>query len=370
MRSRKKVLHILGTLERGGAEMSLLRMLPLLSNDIESIFVTMGRKGSLAEKFEQAGIQVFSVEQRHFFDITSYGRLLRLLRRITPDLIVTHLLYTDILGRLFIQTFTPFKVISSLATTYNFPRYWPARLFEKWSHRLCAGYMANSHSVKRAYVERFGVPEEKIAVIQTGMDTEAFTALTPDEHLRQNLGIAPEDIVIICVANLHPNKGHRYLLEAFEVVHAHYPHTKLLIVGDGIEKVALLRQVTTYTSKEAILFLGKRSDVPALLALSHIFALPTFFEGMCNAIMEAMARGIPIVTTDIAENRELVTHEQTGLLCPLQESVLLAEAIERLIRDEALRHNLGQRAAQEMQEKYALKSTAERWKRYYLTTAE
>lgn len=370
MESRKKIIHIVSTLERGGAEISLLRMLPLLKDNIESIFVTIGSKGSLAEKFEEAGIRVFSVKQTHLLDIASYGRLIRLLKHIAPDLIITHLLYTDILGRFFIQLFTPFKVISSLATTYNFPRYWPARLFERFSHRLCAGYMANAHSVKQAYVEKFGVPEKKITVIQTGMDTEAFAALTPDNHLRQELGIEPEDIVIICVANLHPNKGQRYLLEAFEAVHAHYPHTKLLIVGDGTERENLLHQVTSYTSKEAILFLGKRSDVPALLALSHIFALPTFFEGMCNAIMEAMARGIPIVTTDITENRELVTHEQTGLLCPLQESQFLTQALERLILDEALRQNLGHKAAQEMQEKYALKPTAERWGKYYLATAK
>lgn len=364
---RRKIVHIINTLERGGAEMSLLRMLPLLNDEIESVFITLKQKGSLTGQFQNHGIRVITLAQKSAFDFYSLKKLRKILRELSPDLVITHLLYPDIVGRFFIQFFLPCKVISSIVTTYNSSRYFIARLFERFTHPICAGYMANAHAVKQAYVEKFKVPENKITVIQTGMDTNFFKTLEPKDSLRQELGIKPGDTVIICVANLHPNKGHAYLLEAFEKAYKQNHPIKLLIVGDGIEKENLKRQTIDYNSKNSILFLGQRPDVPDLLALSDIFALATFFEGMCNAIMEAMARGIPIITTDITENRELVTNGKTGLLCPLRDSNSLAQALTRLINDSELRIVMSNNAAEEMEEKYSLHIIASRWKNFFVS---
>lgn len=370
MSQKKKIVHIINTLERGGAEMSLLRMLPLLHDDFENVFITIKQKGSLAEKAENHEIQVISINQKNPSDISSLRKLKKTLQEISPDLVVTHLLYPDIIGRFFIQLFLPCKVISSIVTTYNSPHYWAARLFERLTHHRCVGYIANANTVKDTYVKKFHVPEEKITVLPTGMDTEAFAALRPNENLRHELGIQSTDTVIICVANLHPNKGHYYLLCAFEEAYKNNKNIKLLIVGDGIEKENLLKQVEGYQSKDAILFLGKRSDVPDLLALSDIFALATFFEGMSNAIMEAMAAGLPIITTDIPENQELVTHKKTGLLCPLKDSKCLTQALVELINNKESRLFLGKNAAQEMKKKYNLQITKGHWKRFFLLMSE
>ena len=367
MSSKKRIVHLIPTLERGGSEMSQLRMLPLLNNTLESIFITLKKKGSLAKNFEDASIQVIEINQKHFFDFASYLKLRNVLQELAPNLIVTHLLYADIIGRFFVQFICSAKVVSSLATTYNFSQYWPARLFERLTHYFCAGFITNAETVKKTYIQKFKVSEDKITVLTTGMDIEAFRTLKPDESLQQSLGIASTDTVIICVANLHINKGHAYLLSAFEILYQSHRSIKLVLVGGGEERKNLLRQVSTYSSKNAILFLGKRSDVPALLTLSHIFALPTFFEGMCNAIMEAMACGLPVVTTDIEENRELVTDEKTGLLCPIKNVPVLVRALERLITDKTLARTLGDNGRASMQAHYNLKLTAKRWQDFYLS---
>lgn len=367
MNTRKKIVHLIPTLERGGSEMSQLRMLPLLGNQIESIFVTIGQKGTLAPQFEERGIKVFALEQRSVFDFPSYPRLVRLLKELGPNLIVTHLLYADLIGRFIIQIFLPCRVIASLATTYNFPRYFLARLIERFSKYFASGYIANAEIVKKTYIEKFGVPEKNITVLTTGMDTTMFRSLTADNALREELGISDTDTVLICVANLHVNKGHTYLLSAFEQIHKTHPQTKLLLVGDGSERVALENQRLAYNSKEAILFLGKRSDVPKLLALSHIFILPTFFEGMCNAIMEAMAAGLTVVTTNIPENHELIIHEKTGLFCPVRDTECLVQTLTRLLDHPDDITRLGTAAAQSMEERYELHASALRWKNFFLS---
>ncbi len=370
MSQKKKILQLIRTLEIGGCEGALLRMLPLIKDDIEHIILTLQKKGSLAPLFEKEGIRIIALEQKNLLDIPSYFRLKKILQEIQPHLIVTNLLHSDIVGRLFIQFIVPCRVVSSLVTTYNFGPYWPARLFERSTKYLANRYMANAESVKYVYVKKFGVNPQKISVLPRGIDTDFFSNIMPDPELQMKLGITETDHVAICVANLHPNKGHRFLLEAFEKLYKTKKNIKLLLVGEGQEKENLLRQVEAYQSKNNILFLGKRDDVPKLLQLSHVFVLPTFFEGMSNAIMEAMASGLPTITTDIPENQELITHNEHGLLCPIGESKCLEKSLELLFVDTELANSLGKNAQKKMQEKYNFPKTTSDWKNFFLQMAK
>lgn len=365
MESRKRIVQLIITLEVGGCESALLRMLPLLDKAFEHTIITLRKKGPLASAFKNKGIRVIAIEQKSIFDISSYIRLKRTLQDMNPDLIMTNLLHADFIGRFFIQFFVPCKVISSLVTTYNFKRYWLARLFERLSKGLADGYMANSESVKKTYVEKFHVPEKKITVIPAGIDTNLFLSIEKDIILKEELGIPLDNRVIICVGSLHKNKGHRFLLSAFEEIYNTYPHTKLLIVGSGVEKDALLKQIERYQSKNAICFLGRRDDVPKLLRLSDVFILPTFFEGMSNAIMEAMAAGLPIITTDIPENKEIVHHEQTALLCPVGDAQCLSESLKRLLDSPSLATSLAEKARVEITKKYNFIDTTRQWNDFF-----
>ncbi len=363
--ARKKVVHLIRTLEVGGCEMALLRMLPLTNDTFEHIIVTLEDQGILAERFKNEHITVIALMQRNLLDAWSYVRLRHIIKDISPDLIITHLLHADIVGRLYVQYIVRCNVISSIVTTYNFKGYWAARVFERLTKGIAKGYMANSSSVKETYVTRFHVREHKITVVPRGIDIDSFSNINNAQPLQKELGISPSDFVIICVANLHPNKGHRYLFTAFEMLFMTHPHSKLLIVGTGREKENLLSQISDYQSKNAILFLGKRDDVANLLQISHVFALPTFFEGMSNAIMEAMASGLPIVTTNIPENKELVTHNKTGFLCPPGDSVCLTKMIEQLMGDKSVAYSLGKNGNEEMRERYNLQTTSNLWKSYF-----
>lgn len=339
----KKIIHLIQSLDSGGCENMLLRTLPLLT-DFEHKIITLKHPGELAEKINEKNITVINIGRKGFFDIFSYIRLLKTIKKIKPDLIFTYLFHADAIGRIFLQIFTETKIIPFLRTTYNYKKYWLARLFEKLTKFFVKNYLANSESVKNFYVEKIGVKKEKITVIPNGIDVDFYDKIERNENLRESFGLKKEDLAIICVANLHINKGHKYLLEAFEKLHSSPPFQggelkrglKLLIIGDGKEKRSLLNQIKNYQSKNNVLFLGKRNDVPQLLKISDIFVLPTLFEGMSNAIMEAMACRLAIITTDIPENRELIENEKNGILVPIKNTIELKKQLFSILRDREL----------------------------------
>ncbi len=346
--AKKKIIHLIQSLDNGGCENMLLRTLPLL-NDFEHLVVTLKTRGDLANQIEKMGIKVVSIEQKSLLDILAYFKLAREISRFNPRLIITYLFHADSIGRLFIQAISKTPVIPFLRTTYNHRKYWPPRLFEKLTKYFVKNYLANSESVKSFYTEKISVKKEKITIIPNGIDTNFYNKIARDENLRKSLGIKKEELAIICVANLHINKGHKYLLEAFEKVFCHSradgnSALHLLLVGDGDEKESLLNQSKNYQSKDNILFLGKQNDVSRLLKISDIFVLPTLFEGMSNALMEAMACGLAIITTDIPENQELIENNKTGLLVPVKNINLINKALENLIEDKSLRNKLGNNA--------------------------
>jgi len=372
MENKRKIIHLIQALDNGGCENMLLRTLPLLT-DFEHKIITLNHKGELAEQFERKKIDVRNIDQKNLWDIFSYFRLLKEIKKEKPDLIFTYLFHADFVGRLFLQVFLchsraggkPVRIIPSLRTTYNHKKYWSARLFEKLTRSFVKNYMANSQSIKNFYVKNIGVDPEKITVIPNGIDTAFYGKIERDENLKENLNIKKSELVIICVANLHINKGHKYLLEAFENVYAENNNIKLLLVGDGNEKENLLKQIENYSSKNNILFLGKRTDVPQLLKISDIFVLPTLFEGMSNAIMEAMATGLPIITTDIPENRELITSNEVGILIPTQNAIEIQKNISLLLENETLRKSLGGNVRKEINEKFEIGKITREISKFY-----
>jgi glycosyltransferase involved in cell wall biosynthesis len=372
--ARKKVLHIIQSLDNGGWENALLRLLPLLTDEFEHYVITLRELGELAPQFAEKGIPVTAVHWKGFLDFAGYQRLLSETHQFAPDVVITYLFHADAIGRIFLQKKISAPLISFLGTTYNYPKYWPARIFERLTKKYVCHYLANSPAVRDFYVKEIGILKEKITTISTGIDTEYFDNIVLDPKLRESLGVAPDDFVIICVANLHPNKGHRYILEAFEQLHNPSSPSfqgeelkrglKLLLIGDGTERENLERQTMNYRSKKNILFLGRRTDVPKLLRISDCFVLPTLFEGMSNAIMEAMASGLPVITTDIPENKVLIRNGETGILVATHSTDEIADNIRKIISSKS---SLGENARNFMKENFSIALSARKLSNFLST---
>ncbi len=196
-----------------------------------------------------------------------------------------------------------------------------------------------SQYVRRQLIER-GVPAARVESIYTPVVLHA-----PVEHstLREELSLTGSDIIAGCVAVLRPNKGHRELIAAIAPLMARFPALHLVIVGGGSPVYEqLVEYIAELKLSDRIHLMGTRRDVPNLLAGFDLFCLPTRQEAMGTAFIEAAASGLPVIGTDVGGVSEMMQHNVTGILVPLDDIEALRAALVKLIENPPLRVKMGQ----------------------------
>ena len=204
-----------------------------------------------------------------------------------------------------------------------------------------------------------GVPADRINMLPNGVDTR---------HAARNDHRLHDPACVLFVGRLHPQKGLDTLLHAFAALLHRSGHPVVLrIVGNGPLQATLVTLAEQLGISAAVEFAGQRNDIAGELDRADIFVLPSRAEGLSNALLEAMAAGLPVVVSDIPGNRDMVDHDHTGLVAPVDDAVELAEALQRLLRDARLRMDLGSAARRNTQRTYGLDGVAARYEDLYLT---
>lgn len=213
--------------------------------------------------------------------------------------------------------------------------YWQLRLLARKVDR----YLAVSREIADELVEDLGWPAEKVEVLYNAVDVERAAVQAPP-GLRAQLGGSETRPLVLTPARLNAQKGHDTLLEAIAAV----PNALFLLAGDGPERERLEARAAELGVAERVRFLGRREDIPQLLAACDVFALPSVYEGSSLAVLEAMAAGIAIVSSAIGGTEELIEDGRSGLLVPPGDAPALAAALRRLLGDPELRERLATRA--------------------------
>jgi glycosyltransferase involved in cell wall biosynthesis len=195
-------------------------------------------------------------------------------------------------------------------------------------------YLAVSRAIAADLVERYRWPATKIEVVHNAVEVERFGGEAPP-GLREELGASGRPLVFTS-ARLNDQKGHPVLLEAAAAL----PDAVFALAGEGPERGRLEGLAERLGVSERVRFLGRREDVPQLLAACDVFALPSLYEGTSLAVLEAMAARRAVVSSAIGGTDELIENGYTGLLVPPGDSGALALALRRLLGDAALREQL------------------------------
>jgi glycosyltransferase involved in cell wall biosynthesis len=209
--------------------------------------------------------------------------------------------------------------------------------------------LANATPIRDALISEDGFAPEQLRVIHNGVDTARFQKAKRDRaRLFPEVGDAK---LVVLVGNMHSDvKGHPWLIAAAPHVLSEFPDTRFVLAGDGECRGEFDRQVGELGLQQNFFFLGRRSDVPEVLANCDIAVLPSRAEGLPNAVLEYMAAGLPTVASRVGGNTELIQDGITGLLVPPEDAPSLATALLHLLRNPEWSRQLasnGQRLATE-----------------------
>lgn len=204
-----------------------------------------------------------------------------------------------------------------------------------WS--AAAAVVSNSQGLRELALETN--KKQKIDIIFNGINTVDFR---PSEALKRR----DKFIITPGASRITQRKGLRYLIEAVAALAPRYPHIFLRIMGEGNEKEALLKLVEARKMEDHVQFVGRipREEVMPYYQEASVFVLPSFNEGMSNAMLEALATGLPIIATQTGGTDELVENGENGLVVRMKDSADLAEKIEKVMQDETLRKKMGEKS--------------------------
>ncbi|MBZ0104389.1 MAG: glycosyltransferase family 4 protein [Sulfuricella denitrificans] len=245
----------------------------------------------------------------------------------------------------------------------------PANRPTRWLYEKAARHVVTTGEALRMQLHRDnGLPLNHLTSVPTGIDLSRFSPGDRAEA-RKTLGLAPEGLYLGIVSTLRSWKGHAYLLEAMTLLVEDYPDLRLVIVGDGPQRENLDRKINALALKDKVMLAGQRDDVPLWLRALDVFTLPSYGEeGVPQAIMQAMACGIPVVSTTVGAIGEAVADGVTGILVAPRDSAALTSALSRLLADLELRRGMGAAGAERARKYFGLDVMLDKMETVFINT--
>jgi len=279
--------------------------------------------------------QVHQIAMGGDADIGMIWRLMRLIRAERPDLVHLHSrrgadLWGGIAARL---TGTP----CVLSRRVDNPE---ARWQVALKYRLYDHVITISEGIRRVLLQE-GVPPQQVSCVRSAVDAAPYLAPVNRDTFLREFDFPSDAIVIGMVAQLIPRKGHRYLIEAVNLLRRDYANLRVLLFGKGPLQAELMQDIAKHGLQDVIRLAGFRSDLPQWLGGLDILAHPADMEGLGVSLLQASAAAVPIVTSRAGGLPEAVEDGVTGLLIAPRDVAGLRSALQRLLVDAALRHRLG-----------------------------
>jgi glycosyltransferase involved in cell wall biosynthesis len=350
-----KALLLCQNLRVGGAEELILGASTALpSVGIESGVVALTRRGPIADEIAAAGVPLHLVSgQPGPRDPAAFVRLVRLLQRERPDVVHTFLIAASIYGRLAAFAAGVPLVVAAEQNVYERK---PRRhiLVERALAARTYRVVACCEVVGRFYQQQVGVAPSKIAVIYNAVRFGGRPEPADSATARSVLGLADDAVVVGTLGRLTEQKGQRLLLHAFAELTRRVPSAVLLLAGAGPLRAELEAEAGRLEIREHVRFLGVRRDRETLYAAMDIFVLPSRWEGLSLALVEAMGAGRAVVATAVGGNPEVVQDRQTGILVPADDLSSLSAALGTLASDPRRRAMLGDAAAADARARFSI----------------
>ncbi len=363
---KHRVLHVLANLGAGGAErMAVHIVLGLNSKRFEPAVVAYsGRYGSdLEEKLDQAGIKTWFLGKGPGFGWRTYPRLHRVFREFSPEIVHTHVhvMRYAFPSLVYFKPKLMVHTVNNIAEREIEPR---ARWLQRLAYRRGVIPVAVAREVAVSLERLYGIGGCRVVLNCVPTDVYARPE-TPRTTWRAKHGFLEDDILIVCVARFAAQKNHALLLNAFSNGPAAHPKAHLVLAGEGVLRAELQQRVNELGLTNRVHFLGLRHDIPDVLGASDIFALSSDWEGNPLSVIEAMAAGLPIVSTAVGGVPELLQNGKQGFIVEPGHAEQIAEALMTLLDDATLRHEMGTAASARAKEKFDVSAMVKAYEELY-----
>jgi len=361
-----KVVHIVPMLCQGGAERVAVHIVSGLDRRrFEVAVISIWRRvGSDLERLlDSMDTRVSYLGKGPGFDSRTYHRLHRVLRDYRPDVVHTHLhvLRYALPSLLLLEHMPSLHTIHNLAEREIEPR---ARCIQRWALKHGVVPVAVSEEVAISLKRLYGI--QRCRVVLNGIPTNEFARpRTSRTEWRAREGFRDDQVLFVCVARFWAQKNHALLLNAFAQGPTADPKAHLVLVGEGILQEKLKEQAKNLGFAHKIHFLGLRSDIPDVLGAMDVFALSSDWEGNPLSVMEAMASGLPIVSTAVGGVPALFDNGREGLLVPRGDMEGFSGSMLFLLRDQETRRSMGAAAARRAKENFDVSKMVREYEQLY-----
>jgi len=365
-----KILFVITSSGIGGAEKVLYHTSTLLDPErYTSSICSLKEKGQIARQAETAGIAVHSLTmadgERAFGWISSLAALFRLTRylvKVRPTIVHSFLFRANIISRIAAFLARVPIIISSVRVMGGEKDYY--HRIEKVTSFMVDHYVTVSDSVKEHLIHKANILPGKITTIYNGVSPNGKKS-RGECSASGHFGLGPHDRVVLSVGRLHRQKGYDCLIRATATVKREVSTVKVLIVGEGEGENDLKNLVKSLDLSKEVIFTGLCLDVGKLYNFTSLFVLPSLWEGMPNAVLEAMAAAKPVVATRVGGVPELVVDGETGILVPPENPEALARAIADLLQNREQANRMGSAGRIRVQEHFSLTEMVAKTDRLY-----
>ncbi len=327
----------------GGSELNAVRTAELLvQNGHYVVVVTFSeQRTGMYARYRRAGIDVHGFPVGSLIGVNAARQIKRLgdfFRSQQLDVVHTHDCYSN-----FLMTIAGYLagipvVASKRWTEYALVRHY---LTDFVAFRLANAVLANSAAVGDSVQRHARIGRSRITVLPNFVDAEVFTHKEDRTHWRREFGLGDDSLVFCIVARLRSEKNHSVLVDAFVPVALAYPNARLLVVGDGPEAAALQRRVAENGISSRVVFAGHLARAWRAFVAADVAMLPSRHEGFPNAVVEAMAVGIPVVASAVGGIPDAVDDGRTGLLVAANDTEALTNSMMRIASDADFRRTAG-----------------------------
>lgn len=360
-----RILHVVFSLEPGGMENGLVNVAARLPREeFETHVCCLKRSGEFAARLPEPA-NVRALGKPEGLSPATVWKLAQAIRRVRPHVVHSHNFGPLLYSALAVPLAGSLPLLHGEHGQLTGNELLRSRLrLRRWLYRHCRRVHTVSQSLREHLIE-LGFPADKITPIVNGVDTDRFQPVDRAEA-RARVGLAATGPVLGIVGRLTPFKGHAALIRAFEQMAAAQPQARLLIVGGGgseAERIAAQAQASPAAAQ--IVLTGHQPQPERYYQAMDFLAAPSVHEGLSNAVLEAMACGVPVLCHRACGNAEVVRSGENGWLADLETAEELAAELRRLLAAPEKLAAAGRRARETVHRDFSLDRMAAGYARLY-----